>query len=161
MGQGEWRVDQHPAPAVGSELLRPQTSPSCGAIWTVKLISEGVLGRPCEMRHRTNANSFLNPQGGGDLLYPSLTYGCGMHGGTHRSLRAAHAQSHPGKAAVHDEPPGAAPGLNDCKDISQPDCDSQSCHQGSHTRDRRQTHVCVCVCVCINGTTRGNTASQI
>ena len=88
MAQGERRVDQHPAPAVGSELLRPQTSPSCSAIWTVKLISEGVLGRPCEMRHRTNANSFLNPQGGGNLLYPRLTYGCGMHGGTHSSLRA-------------------------------------------------------------------------
>ena len=54
----------------------------------MKLISEGVLGRPCEMRHRTNANSFLNPQGGGNLLYPRLTYGCGMHGGTHSSLRA-------------------------------------------------------------------------
>lgn len=23
--------------------------------------------------HKTNANSFLDPQGGGDLLYPSLT----------------------------------------------------------------------------------------
>ena len=69
---GGWTDTPH-APAVGSELLRPQTSPSCNAIWTVKLISEGVLGRPCEMRHRTNANSFLNPQGGGDLLYPSLT----------------------------------------------------------------------------------------
>lgn len=44
----------------------------------MRLISQGLLGRPCEMRHKqsphkTNANSFLDPQGGGDLLYPSLT----------------------------------------------------------------------------------------
>lgn len=116
---GGW-TDTPQAPAVGSELFLPQTSLSCGVIWRVKLISEGLLGRPREMRHKTNANSFLNPQGGGDLLYPSLTctgVGC-MEGPTALSaptphppppisLRAAHAQSHPGKAAVHNEPPGA------------------------------------------------------
>lgn len=55
-------TDTPQAPAVGSELFRPQTSPSCGVIWRVKLISEGLLGRPREMRHKTKPTTSSTPR---------------------------------------------------------------------------------------------------
>lgn len=110
-------TDTPQAPAVGSELFRPQTSPSCGVIWRVKLISEGLLGRPREMRHKTKPTPSSTPREVATYCIPaSRARVWDAWRGPQlsqrpppapRSLRAAHAQSHPGKAAVHDEPPGA------------------------------------------------------
>lgn len=95
--------------------------------------------------HKTNANSFLDPQGGGDSGIPASRAWVWDAWRAPSSLRAAHTPS-PWKGSCTCRTPrsgGAAPGLADGKDISQPDCDSRCCHPGSHTRESRQTRVCV------------------